>query len=118
MRDRITWMYAAHNPKVKAGVAWYGGLVRPASELTPKNPIDIAPTLQVPVLGLYAEKDRGISLESVEQMRKVLKAPSEIVVFPGADHGFHADYRPTYNEKAAKDGWARLLAWFKKHGAA
>lgn len=115
---RITWMYAAHNPKVKAGVAWYGGLVRPATELMPQNPVDIAPTLKVPVLGLYAEQDRGIPLESVEQMRKVLKSPSEIIVFPGVGHGFHADYRPTYNEKAAKDGWARLLAWFKKHGAA
>lgn len=115
---RVVWLYSAHNPKVKAGVAWYGRVVGQPSDLNPKHPVDIAASLKVPVLGLYAEKDKGISLESVEQMRKQLKPPSEIVVFPGVDHGFHADYRPTYNKEAAQDGWKRLLAWFKKHGAA
>lgn len=115
---RVVWLYSAHNPQVKAGVAWYGRLVGQPSDLNPKHPVDIAASLKVPVLGLYAEKDKGISLESVEQMRKQLKSPSEIVVFPGVDHGFHADYRPSYNKEAAQDGWKRLLAWFKKYGAA
>lgn len=117
---RITWLYAAHNPKVKAGVAWYGRLVGEPSANSPKHPVDIAGSIQAPVLGLYGAKDRGIPLESVEKMRAALKAagkPGEIAVYPEADHGFHADYRPTYNEAAAKDGWQKLQAWFKKHGA-
>jgi carboxymethylenebutenolidase len=117
---RITWMYTAHNPAVKAGVAWYGALVRPANEMTPKHPIDIAPTLKTPVLGLYGAADTGIPNETVEQMRKALPAggPSEIVLYPDTPHAFHADYRASYREAAAKDGWARALAWFKKHGVA
>lgn len=118
---RVVWLYAAHNPKVKAGAAWYGGLVRPASELQPKHPIDIAASLKVPVLGLYGGKDQGIPLDTVEKMRAALKAagnPSEILVYPNAQHGFHADYRPSYGEADAKDAWAKLLAWFKKYGAA
>jgi carboxymethylenebutenolidase len=117
----VVWLYAAHNPKVKAGAAWYGGLVRPASELQPKHPIDIAASLKVPVLGLYGGKDQGIPLDTVEKMRAALKAagnPSEILVYPNAQHGFHADYRPSYGEADAKDAWAKLLAWFKKYGAA
>ena len=120
---RIVWLYAAHSPAVKAGVAWYGGLVqRPGSEpspLRPRQPIDLVAELKAPVLGLYAGKDQGITQEAVEQMRAALKAansPCEIVVYADADHGFNADYRPTYNEAAAKDGWARMLAWFKDHG--
>ncbi len=117
---RITWMYSAHNPAVKAAVAWYGPLVRPATELAPKNPIDIAPTLKTPVLGLYGAADTGISVDSVEQMRKALPAgtASEIVLYPDTPHAFHADYRPSYREAAAKDGWTRALAWFKKYGVA
>ena len=117
---RGVWMYSAHNPAVKAGVAWYGPLVRPATEVAPKNPIDIASTLKVPVLGLYGAADTGISLDSVEQMRKALPAgtASEIVLYPDTPHGFHADYRPSYREAAAKDGWTRALAWFKKYGVA
>ena len=118
---RIVWLYAAHNPRLKAGVAWYGRLVGNASELTPKHPIDVAKDLKAPILGLYGAKDRGIPQESVEKMREALKtatSKSEIHVYPDADHGFHADYRPTYNEAAAKDGWSRLQAWFKQHGAA
>lgn len=116
---RITWLYAAHNPKVKAGVAWYGRLVGDATKLTPKHPVDIASTLKVPVLGLYGGKDTGIPLETVEQMRDRLKSSggkSEIVVYPEAPHAFFADYRPSYREQEAKDGWKRLLAWFKQHG--
>lgn len=116
---RITWLYAAHNPKVKAGVAWYGRLVGDATELTPKNPVDIASTLKVPVLGLYGGKDTGIPLNTVEQMRDRLKSSSsksEIIVYPEAPHAFFADYRPSYREQEAKEGWKRLQAWFKKHG--
>ena len=118
---RIVWLYAAHNPKLKAGVAWYGRIVGLASELQPKHPIDIAGSLNAPVLGLYGGKDQGIPLDTVEQMRATLKAarnPSEIVVYPDAGHAFNADYRPSYNKQAAEDGWKRLQQWFKKHGAA
>ncbi|QLE57167.1 dienelactone hydrolase family protein [Nostoc sp. TCL26-01] len=116
---RITWLYAAHNPQVKAGVAWYGRLVGNATELTPKHPVDIASTLKVPVLGLYGGKDTGIPLDTVEQMRQQLKTSSSksaIIVYPDAPHAFFADYRPSYRQKEALDGWKRLQAWFKKSG--
>ncbi len=116
---RITWLYAAHNPQVKAGVAWYGRLVGDATELQPKYPIDIASKLTVPILGLYGGKDTGISLDTVEQMRDRLQSSSsksEIIVYPNAPHAFFADYRPSYREKEAQDGWKRLLAWFKQNG--
>ena len=116
---RITWLYAAHNPALKAGVAWYGRLVGESTELQPRFPLDVASELKAPVLGLYGEKDQGIPLEDVEKMRAALaaaKQPSEIVVFPEAPHGFHADYRPSYRADAAKDAWAQCLAWFRKHG--
>ncbi|MEH1961628.1 MAG: dienelactone hydrolase family protein [Nostoc sp.] len=115
---RIIWLYAAHNPKVKAGVAWYGRLVGDATELQPQNPIDIASKLTVPILGLYGGKDTGIPINTVEQMRDRLKSSSksEIIVYPDAPHAFFADYRPSYREKEAKEGWKRLLAWFKQHG--
>jgi carboxymethylenebutenolidase len=118
---RITWLYAAHNPEVKAGVAWYGRLVGSESANTPRHPVDIAADLKAPVLGLYGGKDQGIPLDTVEKMREACKTADktcEIVVYPDAGHAFHADYRPSYEEKAAKDGWARLLAWFKSHGVA
>lgn len=118
---RIVWLYAAHNPALRAGVAWYGRLVGPTTALQPKNPIDVVKDLKAPVLGLYGGADPGIPLESVDQMRAALKAAgakSEIVVFPDAPHGFFADYRPTYRADAARDGWKRLLAWFRTHGAA
>jgi carboxymethylenebutenolidase len=116
---RITWLYCAHNPEVKAGVAWYGRFTGQASNLTPKQPVDIASALTVPVLGLYGGKDQGIPLESVEQMRAALKlgrSGSNIVVYPDAPHGFHADYRPSYRRESAEDGWRRLLGWFARHG--
>jgi len=118
---RIVWLYAAHNPKLKAGVAWYGRLKGERTELQPSYPLDVAAQIKAPVLGLYGGKDQGIPQESIEEMRKALKAagsPSEIVVYPDAPHGFHADYRPSYVKEAAQDGWKRLQAWFKKYGAA
>jgi carboxymethylenebutenolidase len=118
---RAVWLYSNHNSKVRAGVAWYGRLVGEKNELTPVNPLDAAQTLRVPVLGLYGAKDDGIPLETVEQMKQALvkgKSGSEIIVYPEAGHAFHADYRPSYVESAAKDGWKRCLAWFKKYGVA
>ena len=118
---RITWLYAAHNPAVKAGVAWYGRLVGEATPLQPSNPIDIAPTLKVPVLGLYGGKDTGISQESITKMKGALAKggnQSQFVVYPDAGHAFNADYRPSYVAADAKDGYARCLAWFKSHGVA
>lgn len=120
---RIAWLYAAHGP-VKAGVAWYGRLVGQASALTPKQPVDVAPILKAPVLGLYGEKDGGIPLDTVDKMKAALGAGSpaakgsEFVVYPDAPHAFHADYRPSYRKEAAQDGWSRMLAWFKRHGVA
>jgi carboxymethylenebutenolidase len=118
---RVVWLYAAHNPRLKAGVAWYGRLEGNTDDLHPKNPIDVAPSLHAPVLGLYGGADQGIPLDSVERMRQALAAahkPSEIVVYPDAPHGFHADYRPSYRPEAAMDGWKRLQLWFKRHGVA
>ncbi len=119
---RVVWLYAAHNPKLKAGVAWYGRLVGQASDNTPKHPVDVAGGVNAPILGLYAGKDQGIPLDTVEKMRAALrdakKAKSEIIVYPDAQHGFHADYRPSYNKTDAEDGWRRLLAHFKKNGVA
>ncbi|HJW04052.1 MAG TPA: dienelactone hydrolase family protein [Azospira sp.] len=116
---RITWLYCAHNPAVKAGVAWYGRLVGNVSDLTPKHPLDVVPSLKAPVLGLYGGQDPGIPLDTVDKMRAALKAAgkaSEIVVYPDAPHAFHADYRPSYRPEAAADGWQRLQAWLKQHG--
>ena len=118
---RITWLYAAHGP-VKAGVAWYGRLVGQASDLTPKHPVEIAPILKAPVLGLYGEKDTGIPLDTIDKMKSALAGgtaaakASEFVVYPDAPHAFHADYRPSYRKEAADDGWKRALAWFKTNG--
>ena len=118
---RITWIYSAHNPGVKAGIAWYGRLVGQASELTPKHPVDIAADLKAPVLGLYGAADQGIPVDTVEKMRAACSAAKktcEITVYPDMPHAFYADYRPSYRESAAKDGWAKLQAWLKQHGVA
>ncbi|MGF6274280.1 carboxymethylenebutenolidase [Massilia sp. UYP11] len=118
---RITWLYAAHNLDVKAGVAWYGRLVGEVTPNTPKHPVDVAQNLKVPVLGLYGGKDGGIPLDTVKRMQAALdkgNSRSTIHVYPDADHAFHADYRPNYNEADARDGWNRALAWFRKHGVA
>jgi carboxymethylenebutenolidase len=116
---RIVWLYAAHNPSLKAAVAWYGPIDRPRTELQPKYPIDLAADLKAPVLGLYGGADTGISVESVEKMQSACKEAGktcEIKIYRDAPHGFNADYRPSYRADAAKDGWARMLAWFKEHG--
>ena len=116
---RIVWLYAAHNPQIKAGVAWYGRLVGQPTELTPKHPVDIAAQLQVPVLGLYGASDRGIPVSTVEQMQVALQAGesgSEIVLYPDAPHAFFADYRPSYRKAPAIDAWGRLQKWFAERG--
>ena len=116
---RIAWLYAAHLPTLRAAVAWYGRLVGDPSELQPKHPIELAAQLKVPVLGMYGGADQGIPADSIERMRAALAtgtSGSQIVVYPDAPHGFHADYRPSYREQAAKDGWSRALAWFAAHG--
>ncbi len=118
---RITWLYAAHNPKVKAGVAWYGRLVGEPNANSPQHPIDIAQNLKAPVLGLYGAKDTGIPLDSVEKMKAALakgNSKSEFHVYQNSGHAFHADYRPSFNEVDAKDGWRRALDGFRKHGVA
>ncbi len=121
---RITWLYAAHNLKVDAGAAWYGGLVEnersPKNPLQPRFPIDIAKDLKVPVIGFYGGLDTGIPLDSVQRMQEELKkgkSKSEIIVYPNAKHGFHADYRESYNREASLDAWIKLQNWFLKNGA-
>ncbi len=120
---RITWLYAAHQSAVKAGVAWYGQLVGPPpSALRPAHPIEVVGRLHAPVLGLYGEADTGIPMAAVERMKTALAGGSaaakrsEIVVYPGAPHAFHADYRPSYRKEPADDGWRRCVAWLKANG--
>ncbi len=122
---RIVWLYAAHNPQLKAGVAWYGRLAptetSPRFSLQPTYPIDVAGRLRAPVLGLYGADDGGIPVNTVEQMQQALRAansPSEIVLYPNTPHGFHADYRESYRREQAQNGWQRLQEWFRRHDAA
>jgi len=121
---RQVWLYSAHNPAVKAGVAWYGRLVGQQNALTPKIPVDVAGQLHGPVLGLYGGADTGIPLDTVDKMKTALAAgsaaarSSTFVVYPDAPHAFHADYRPSFRKEPAEDGWKRALAWFKQHGVA
>ncbi|MEW6515161.1 MAG: dienelactone hydrolase family protein [Pseudomonadota bacterium] len=116
---RQTWLYAAHNPNVKAGVAWYGRIDGEVNDRTTKWPLDIAGEIKGAVLGLYGGKDQGIPLEDVDSMQMALKkagGKSQIHIYPDAPHAFHADYRGTYRKDAAEDGWKRLQEWFKNHG--
>jgi carboxymethylenebutenolidase len=121
---RITWLYAAHNPALKAGVAWYGRLLGDISPVNPKRAIDLVGSLKAPVLGLYGGADTGIPMSSVAQMQQALATGSpaarrsKFVVFPDAPHAFHADYRPSYRKVAAEEAWALALDWFKTHGVA
>lgn len=117
---RTTWMYTAHSKKIKAGVAWYGGL-NPAPPAQPLTPIDIAAKLNAPVLGLYGGDDQGIPQATLDRLKAALAAAGKdkecpIHVYPGMPHAFHADYRPSYRKEAAEDGWKRMLAWFSQHG--
>ena len=115
---RIVWLYAAHNPHLQAGVAWYGRLVGQDDINTPFQPIDLVDQLKAPVLGLYGGADPSIPVETIERMRAALQAkhkPGELIVYPDTPHAFNADYRPSYRQAAAQDGWNRMLAWFKQH---
>ena len=118
---RITWLYAAHQPKVKAGIAWYGRLVGASTPVTPQHPVELVAQLKAPVLGLYGGADTGIPLASVDTMKQALAQgsaaakASTFVVYPDIPHAFHADYRPSYREAAALDGWTRLQAWLQKY---
>jgi carboxymethylenebutenolidase len=119
---RIVWLYAAHSPGLKAGVAWYGRLVDQPNPLKPKNPIDLVGQIHAPVLGLYGAEDQGIPVATVDRMKAALATgsagakASQFVVYPGAGHAFNADYRPSYQKDAAQDGWKRCVAWFKANG--
>ncbi len=118
---RIVWLYAAHSPQLKAGVAWYGKLVVPATELQPRHPIDVVSRLQAPILGLYGGADHGIPNDTVEQTQAALQAagqPSQIHLYPDTPHAFLADYRPSYRQAEAEDGWQRMLEWLRHHGVA
>ena len=121
---RITWLYAEHNPKIKAGVAWYGRMEGQTNANNPKHPVDLAATLKAPVLGLYGGQDTGIPVTSINNRKEALaqaavkgnKAAkaSEFVLYPDAPHAFHADYRASYRAGAATDGWSRAVAWLKQ----
>jgi carboxymethylenebutenolidase len=116
---RTVWMYAAHNPKLRAGVAWYGPLKGKVTDARPSHPVDIAESLKVPVLGLYGGLDKGITQEQIDEMKANLAkvgSKSDIIVYPDAQHGFNADYRESYNAADATDGWKRMLDWFKANG--
>jgi carboxymethylenebutenolidase len=121
---RMAWLYAAHQPAVKAAVAWYGRLEGATGPLQPRHPVDVAARLHAPVLGLYGGQDAGIPLASVEKMKAALAAAggaakgSRIVLYPDAPHAFHADYRPSFRPEAAQDGWQRCVAWLQANGAA
>lgn len=116
---RIVWLYAEHNPALKAGVAWYGKVVGDPTPLQPKNPIDLVADLHAPVLGLYGGADTGIPVDTLKQMEAAAKAAGktvEFVVYPDTPHAFNADYRASYRQGPAEDGWKRLQAWFRAHG--
>jgi len=121
---RIVWLYAAHQPRLKAAVAWYGRLTGAANAMTPQHPLDLVAQYKAPVLGLYGGADTGIPLEGVERMKTALAQgsaaarASEFVVYPDTPHAFHADYRPSYRQGPAEDGWQRLLAWLRRYGVA
>jgi carboxymethylenebutenolidase len=115
---RTVWIYSAHNANLKAGVAFYGSLADPENAAWPKNSLDLASEVKAPVLGLYGAEDTGIKVDQVKDMEARLKAAgktAEFHIYDGAPHGFHADYRPSYREDAAKDGWTQMVNWFKKY---
>ena len=116
---RTVWEYAAHSSALKAGAAFYGSLVDPPNPAWPKSPTQLAGEMKAPVIGLYGEADTGISVAQVEAFKAALaadKKTAEFKIYPGAPHGFHADYRPSYRKDAAEDAWSQMQAWFKKYG--
>ncbi|GGP24101.1 dienelactone hydrolase family protein [Silvimonas iriomotensis] len=116
---RIAWLYAAHNPRMKAIAVWYGQVLQPSTANAPKSPLDLVAQMKVPVIAFYGGKDQGITQENVGKMRAAMDAagkPFELHVYPEAGHGFNADYRPSYNPQAATDAWQRMLGWFHKYG--
>ncbi|MFL9858299.1 dienelactone hydrolase family protein [Paraburkholderia madseniana] len=121
---RIAWLYAEHNPRLKAAAAWYGRLVGAKNAMTPANPLDLVADLHAPVLGLYGLQDKSIPQATLEQMKQAIaQGPqagrgSQFVVYDDAGHAFFADYRPSYKKADAEDGWRRVLVWFKQHGVA
>jgi carboxymethylenebutenolidase len=113
-----TFLFAAHSRDLKAAVAWYGQL-RPGKipGVRTVGPLDLAPQINSPILGLYGEADLGIPVADVKEMEASLKAAgktAEFVIYPGAPHAFFADYRPSYRPEAAKDAWGRCVAWFNR----
>ena len=115
---RTVWEYAAHSSDLKAGVAFYGTLVDPPNPLWPKSPTQLAPDMKAPVLGLYGGADQGISAAQIDAMKTALAANHKVAdfkIYPGAPHGFHADYRPSYRKDAAEDAWQQMQAWLKKY---
>ncbi len=116
---RDTWLYAEHNPYLKAAVAFYGPIAGPTSDIQPKTPLDLARELKCPLLGLYGGADDSINIEDVRRAAAIAKTVGQTVkveVFPGAPHGFHADYRTTYHQQAAEKAWADMLDWLRKYG--
>ncbi len=116
---RITWLYAAHNPNLTAGVAWYGRVVGQSNPRQPKNPVELAGAIKAPVLGLYGGADQGIPNDTVDQMRAALRSAGktfDIVTYPDTPHAFNADYRATYRKPQAEDAWGKMHAWFVRHG--
>nr|WP_028163209.1 dienelactone hydrolase family protein [Bradyrhizobium elkanii] len=116
---RTVWEYAAHNPALKAGASFYGPPVDPQNPVWPKSPMQLAPEMKAPVIGFYGEADTGIPVSQVEAFKAALaadKKTAEFKIYPGAPHGFHADYRTSYRKEAAEDAWAQMQAWFKKYG--
>ncbi len=118
---RQTWLYAAHNPHLRAAVSWYGVLGGATSEIKPRTALAEVDKVLCPVLGLYGDKDALNPMSLIEEAEAKAKSASEpisFVIYPDAPHGFHADYRPSYREAAAKDGWKRMLDWFHRYGVA
>jgi carboxymethylenebutenolidase len=115
---RTVWEYAAHTPALKAGVAFYGPPLDPPNPAWPKSPTQLAPEMKAPVLGLYGEADSGIPVSAVEALKAAIaesKKTAEFKIYPGAPHGFHADYRSSYRKEAAEDAWNQMQAWLKKY---
>ena len=116
---RTVWEYAAHSGTLKAGAAFYGSLVDPPNPVWPKSPTQLAGEMKAPVIGLYGEADTGIPVATVEAFKAALaadKKTAEFKIYPGAPHGFHADYRPSYRKDAAEDAWSQMQTWFRKYG--